>query len=363
MKSATTRINRLTVLLQLLLVMAIAASAAQAAAPSREPPAAKVNNPAIELWQQVRQRPAELTALEKAGVTGKAVTQVPGVDSTVLVNEKGELWRQYRSLNLVPASMWILGGAGLLLLLVYLLVARQSKGPPDSGKRLLRFESYERSLHWFMAVLFIFLGLSGLILLFGRPLLIPVLGKEFFSALASASKEGHNLLGPVFLVSILLFLARFWRQNVYERGDLTWLLKGGGFVGNAHPRAGFFNMGEKILFWAVVLVGLALSIAGLVLLFPNFGQSRVIMEGAHLIHTLGAVLLMLVVMGHIYMAVAVKGTMDGMTHGYSDLNWAKAHHSAWAEKKEATGELISREEVVGLSGTPAAPPLEKGAGS
>ena len=321
-----------------------------AAPPSHDKPANTVENPGADLWRFVRQRPQEVEALKSQGRAGKVTSQVQGVDTTTLVNEKGEQWRVYRSERLVPWSIPLLGGALLLLLLVYWLVARGRPGPVDSGRRLLRFRDYERTLHWFMAALFIFLGITGLLLLHGRPLLIPLIGKEGFSAIASASKEGHNLMGPLFLLSILLFGARFWRKNLYQWGDLTWLLKGGGFIGNAHPRAGFFNMGEKILFWAVLLVGLTISLSGFVLLFPNFGQGRLVMEGAHLVHTLGAVFLILVIMGHIYMAVAVKGTLDGMNTGYSELNWARAHHSTWAEEEEEAGRVFSREETRQLDG-------------
>ncbi|HIE54855.1 MAG TPA: formate dehydrogenase subunit gamma [Chromatiaceae bacterium] len=327
------------------LLIAGLAQAGPEAPPSHDKPSSTVEHPGADYWRFVRQRPHEIRQLEQQGRGGGITTQVRGVDAEVLINQEGERWRQYRAERLVPVSMALVGGVLILLLLTYFLFARRSAAPMDSGRRLLRFDQYERTLHWFMAVLFLFLGITGLLLLYGRPLLIPWMGKEAFSVLASASKEGHNVMGPLFLISILLFAARFWHRNLYERGDFIWLLKGGGFIGRAHPRAGFFNMGEKILFWAVVLVGLAISLSGMVLLFPNFGQGRLVMEGAHLVHTLGAVMLILVIMGHIFMAVAVKGTMDGMNSGYSELNWAKAHHSRWAEQQEARGQLFSSEEL------------------
>ncbi len=331
--------------LMLMVVVFLAAfggPAVSPAAPSiHDRPASTVEDPGTAYWRYIRQRPAEIEALKHEGEIGRTTTQVKGIDSTVLVNAEGETWRRYRETGLLPFGLGFLGGVLLLLVVLYLVFGSRARGQPDSGRRLFRFGDYERTLHWFMAALFLFLGLTGLILLYGRPLIMPLLGKEAFSALASASKEGHNLMGPVFLVSILLFLARFWRRNLYEKGDLAWLFKGGGFIGNAHPKAGFFNMGEKVFFWLVVLVGLVLSFAGLVLLFPNFGQGRVVMEGAHLVHTLGALLLLAVIMGHIYMAIAVKGTLDGMTGGYVEFNWAQVHHSEWAKQMEAQGEVVT----------------------
>lgn len=337
-----------TLVLMVVLFLAALVPAVSQAVPSiHDRPASTVEDPGTAYWRYIRQRPAEIEALKRKGEIGRSTTLVKGIDSTVLVNAEGETWRRYRETGLLPFGMGFLGGVLLLLVVLYLVFGSRARGQPDSGKRLFRFRDYERTLHWFMAALFIFLGLTGLILLYGRPLIMPLLGKEAFSALASASKEGHNLMGPVFLVSILLFLARFWRRNLYEKGDLAWLFKGGGFIGNAHPKAGFFNMGEKILFWLVVLVGLVLSFAGLVLLFPNLGQGRVVMEGAHLVHTLGAVLLLAVIMGHIYMAIAVKSSLEGMTGGYVEFNWAQVHHSEWAKQMEAQGEVIAEPLALG----------------
>jgi len=323
----------------LLLALVLAAPAWSGKVSHDEPPGL-VANPGADLWREVRRRPAELQALQAAGKRGEVRTQVQDVDTTVLINARGEQWRKYRRELLIPYSGWLLGGAALVVVLLYLLVARRVQAPPESGKRLLRFDGYERTLHWFMAALFLFLGLTGLLLLYGRPLLIPLLGREAFSAIASASKEGHNLFGPLFLVSILLFALRFWRRNLYEKGDLAWLFTRGG-----HGHAGFFNFGEKILFWMVVLVGLAISGAGLVLLFPNFQQGRVVMEGAHLVHTLGAVLLITAIFGHVYMARAVRGTMEGMNTGYVEYNWARRNHDRWAEEEEAAGRVLPAEAV------------------
>ncbi len=316
-----------------------------AAAPSHDKPSAKVDDPGTDLWRFVRRRAPELRSLAEKGAIGPVTTQVKGVDTSVLINDKGQEWRLYRHRMLIPISAIVLGTVAVLLLLLYLAVGRRVPDPRETGKRLLRFVAYERTLHWFMAAIFLFLGVTGLTILYGRPLLIPLVGKESFSAMASASKEGHNLFGPLFLVSLLLFLQRFWRRNLYSRGDLRWLIRLGGLLGGDSPPAGFFNMGEKMLFWLLIAVGLLICASGLVLLFPNFGQGRLLMEGAHLIHTLGAVLLLATIMAHIYMGIATKGAMDGMKGGYVEYSWARHHHREWADEEEKKGRVLSEEEV------------------
>jgi len=216
-----------------------------------------------------------------------------------------------------------------------------------------RFTDYERILHWSLAIVFLFLAITGLILLLGRTLMIPLFGHHLFSLIASASKEGHNLFGPIFLVSLLLMLGSFARRNIYEKGDLTWLLKGGGFIGKGHVSGGFFNMGEKSWYWLVILVGLVISISGLIMVLPNFGQGRVIMAVSNVVHVFGAIILIAVSIGHMYMgSIGTEGSSEAMKSGYVDINWAEAHHDRWAKICHENDEILSAEEFARLHGRP-----------
>ncbi len=304
--------------------------------------------PAAELWRDVRQR----------GTVTEGRTQVKGVDSDKLINAHGDRWRQFRVQQLIPIGGYALGGVLAALALFYLVRGRVPVEGGLTDRKLLRYTHYERTIHWFIAGLFIFLALSGLILLFGRPLLIPLIGKEAFSVLASASKEGHNLMGPLFLLALVLIFFRFVRRNIYQKGDLTWLLRGGGVIGSKHVPSNFFNMGEKTMFWMLVFVGGAIVASGLVLLSPVFGQGREWMELAHVGHTVGAVLMIAVILGHIYIGtIGMEGAIEGMKTGYCDLNWAKEHHDLWATQAEQRGEVVSNEEAARKRGDVARMPL------
>lgn len=296
-----------------------------------------VPNPASELWREVRQR--------EGIVAGR--TQVAGVDTGTLINPYGETWRQFRMQQLIPYSGYLLAGVVLLLALFYLIRGKIRVNAGMGEKKLFRYTLYERMIHWFIASVFLFLALTGLILLYGRPLLIPLIGQEAFSLLASASKEGHNLFGPVFAVALLLVFVRFVRRNIYQKGDLTWLLRGGGIVGKGHVPSNFFNMGEKSMFWLLVLVGAVIVGSGLVLVFPVFGQTRMTMELAHVSHAITTLLMIAVILGHIYIgSMGMEGALDGMTTGYCDLNWAREHHAQWAERCEQEGQVMSEAEVL-----------------
>ncbi|XKE47369.1 formate dehydrogenase subunit gamma [Halomonas organivorans] len=268
-------------------------------------------------------------------------------DSTYnLINVSGEGWRQIRDRWVSPfGAIAILGMLGVILVF-YLVAGRQRLDEPRTGRKLLRWPVLDRALHWSVASLFILLGLTGLMLLYGKALLRPVFGDGAWAGLMTGTKTLHNYLGPLFAIMLLLVLVRFLRHNLPRRHDLTWLRQGGGMVGKGHPDAGFANAGEKIWYWLLASVGLVVVISGLVLDFPNFNQARDTMQWANVIHALGALGLTAVALGHIYIGtIGTEGVLEGMTHGYVDESWAKQHHNLWYEEVKGRTDETPPEET------------------
>ncbi len=282
-----------------------------------------VQNPATELWRNVRQR----------GVPGAGSSQMKAVDANVLINVSGESWRQYRINELIPKASIALF-FGLFGVFLFRLLRGNIKLPDGrSGVKILRFTLNQRVAHWCTAILFVTLALTGIILLLGRKLLIPMIGSEGFGYIAVGAKLLHNYLGPAFAVSLLILFVLFVRDNFLSpKLDMQWLAKGGGMIGK-HASADRYNFGEKGWFWIAVLVGGAITISGLVLNFPNFGQSRATMEFYLVIHGIASLIMIVASFGHIYMGTAaLEGTFEVMQTGYCDTNWAKEHHDLWYEK-------------------------------
>ena len=304
-------------------------------------PGTVMTNPANELWMGVRHNTESI----------KMTSQVKSVDSNMLINQQAARWTHFRMNQLISYGSIALVSIAALILIFYLIRGRIKIKGGLSGNMVHRFSDYERVLHWVLAIVFLFLALTGLILLFGRSLLIPIMGNEIFSVLASASKESHNLFGPIFLLSLILMLLRFVRKNIYARGDLTWLLRGGGMIGHSPVTGGFFNMGEKTWYWLVILIGLAISLSGLVLVSPNIGQSRMIMELSHVVHGIGAIILIAVSFGHMYLGTkGTEGTLESMKTGYVDIKWAEEHHDRWAKKCHENNNIISAQDYARLQG-------------
>jgi len=329
-------------ILSVLALLCFAALSAQSYAAEKIVPQGVMNkNPGSDLWREVRQR----------NIVISGVSQVKSVDSNVLINPQADRWTRFRVGILVNYASMILAGVALVLLVFYVLRGKIKVENGLSGRMVHRFSDYERILHWTLAIIFLFLAITGLMLLLGRTLLIPLFGHEFFALLASSSKEGHNLFGPVFFASLTMMLVQFVKRNIYEKGDLTWLMKGGGIIGKTHVSGGFFNMGEKSWYWLVILVGLAISVSGFILVSPSLGQGRIIMELSHVVHVIAAVILIAVSFGHMYLgSIGTDGTPEGMKTGYVDISWAESHHDRWAKECHDKDLVISAEEYQRIQG-------------
>ena len=317
-----------------------------------------VPNPAPELWRAVRQReslrqetmlpravPAQELVLDlwaevqsgQAPIAGR--TQVAGVDAGVLINPRGEQWRNFRMAQLLPFAAYLLAGVLLLATLYFALRGCIRISGGRSGILIRRFSLSQRTLHWIVAITFVILALTGLILLFGRSTLIPLIGARAFSYIALGAKRLHDFVGPVFGIALALQFFFFIRGNLPHPRDIKWLLKGGGLFGG-HASAHRYNAGEKGWFWIAMLGGLLVVASGLVLDFPMFGLDRAAMELTHVIHSTGAVILLAVSLGHIYMGtIGTEGTFEVMKTGYCDANWAREHHDLWYEDLRKQGKI------------------------
>jgi len=309
-----------TILMSLLLAGQIPSSHAQTSPDGQR---IVVDSPGTGLWDAARRNNLPISS------------QVNSADSGALIYTDGMAWMQFRSEQLMPLMAYALGGTLLAILLFWILRRGIPIAGGESGKRMQRTVLYERIVHWTMTSIFLVLAITGFIILYGRSLLIPIMGIETYGMLAATSKTLHNLSGIIFPLTILLMFAQFVGRNIYEKGDLRWLARGGGIVTDAHQSAGFFNMGEKILFWLVMLFGLLMSVSGLIINFQVFDLARADMILLYQVHAIVAGAFVMLIIGHIYLAVAgVKGTLSSMTDGTVDENWAKAHHDRWyAEAK------------------------------
>ena len=292
------------------------------------------------VWRQVGEGVTGFTSLPsreapEAGNLIQPFVQYPGSRLT----NAGEAWRQVRNNWLIPY-----GGALLLIVMGAIALFYVSKGTikqhgTDTGRKIERFTPFERSAHWSNAIAFCILGISGIVMAFGKFFLLPVMGLTLFGWLTYALKNLHNFAGPVFAVSLVIIFVTFLRDNLPSRGDLVWLLKGGGLLSGKEVPSHRFNAGEKLVFWGgVFFLGIVVVGSGLVLdkLLPGLLYVRDTMQIAHMIHAAAAVLMLAMFIGHIYIGtIGMQGAYQGMRTGYVDETWAREHHEFWYDDIKA----------------------------
>ena len=81
-----------------------------------------------------------------------------------------------------------------MLLIFYLSRGMVMIKSGRSGRKIVRFNAFERFVHWMTATCFIILGITGLNITFGRPLLLPLLGPDAFTTWSELAKYSHNYL-------------------------------------------------------------------------------------------------------------------------------------------------------------------------
>ena len=181
---------------------------------------------------------------------------------------------------------------GMLALLVifYLIRGMVQIEAGRSGRTIVRFNAFERFVHWMTATCFIVLALTGLNITFGKQILLPLIGPEAFAAWSQWGKYAHNYLSFPFTLGVVLIFLMWIAGNIPNRVDVEWIKRGGGIVGHDHPPAYRFNAGQKMIYWIVVLGGGAVAITGYLLMFPFYATDIAGMQLAQIVHGIVAVL-------------------------------------------------------------------------
>jgi formate dehydrogenase subunit gamma len=303
-------------------VMAIPAGAQQSKNPdgSVNPTASSVQEE--QLFKQMRR------------IDGRCT--LPDQKACVLEQPAGRDWRHFSQVTLPWIGAIAILGVLAVLVLFYLIRGMVRIDAGRSGRTVVRFNAFERFVHWMTAVCFIVLAISGLNITFGKDLLLPLIGPEAFTGWSQWAKYAHNYLSFPFTIGVVLIFLMWIGGNFPSRVDVEWLKEGGGIVGHGHPPAKRFNAGQKMIYWIVVLGGGAVAITGYLLMFPFWGTSIVGMQTAAVIHGIVGVLFVAAMLGHIYIGtIGMEGAFEAMGTGTVDENWAKQHHSLWLEEEKA----------------------------
>jgi formate dehydrogenase subunit gamma len=276
-----------------------------------------------------------LGTLQRGGSIGGRVS-IPDQKSANLIHPGGRDWRHFHEVTL----RWIGGIAvvGMLIVLVafYLIRGQVKLESGYSGRRIVRFNAFERAVHWMTATCFIILAITGLNITFGKPLLLPLIGEGAFADWAQWAKYAHNYLSFPFAVGVFCIFLIWIAGNIPNKVDVEWVKRGGGIVGHDHPPAYRFNAGQKMIYWVVVIGGTLVAASGYLLMFPFYVTDIQGMQLAQTVHAIIAVLFVAAMLAHIYIGtIGMEGAFEAMGEGTVDHNFAREHHALWLEQEMA----------------------------
>jgi formate dehydrogenase subunit gamma len=211
--------------------------------------------------------------------------------------------------------------------------------------RIRRFLPATRLLHWLNAALFLLLLSTGLSI-YLPAVKAPAIGGYRLVPLL------HVLVGFAFVLApvALFVLARGRRALAADvagaltpaPGDAAWLRYATLVALGARvrqPPTGKFNAGQKLNTWFWVLAWGGLSATGLVLAVNFFTKSvfeAAFVEEIFPLHELLALVSILPLAGHLYVALVNRGTrpaLRGIITGDVDAAWAREHHAVWYEER------------------------------
>jgi formate dehydrogenase subunit gamma len=306
-----------------------------------------------ELWRALRYGSADITVSSGGEV------------ASVLMQDGGMRWLAFRKGPLATYGGYLLLGTLVFLVLFYLIRGRIRIDGQKTGQTITRFKAIERFGHWLLGGSFVLLGITGLITLFGRMAIIPLVGHDAFSPVAIVSKWVHNNVSWAFMLGLAMVFVMWVAHNIPNKTDLKWIAVGGGlFSKGVHPPAKKFNFGQKMIFWSVIVLGASISVSGISLLFPfqfpmfaatfdmlnGTGLPQLVglgslpaelapheeMQFAQLWHAIVAFVMMAIILAHIYIgSIGMEGAYDAMGTGEVELQWAREHHGLWVAEVEA----------------------------
>jgi formate dehydrogenase subunit gamma len=198
-----------------------------------------------------------------------------------------------------------------------------------------RYTVGARINHWITAINLILLAISGLALFHPRLYFLTALfgGGEM-------TRMIHPWIGVVLFFSFTGLFIRFWRLNLWKAEDGTWMRRIRDVLTKHDenmPELGKYNAGQKLVFWGMATLIIILILSGLVAWDQYFSQYTTLWQKrvAILVHSVAAIIAILIWIAHVYAAIWVRGTVRGMVRGSVTGGWAWRYHRKWLREEAA----------------------------
>jgi formate dehydrogenase subunit gamma len=193
-------------------------------------------------------------------------------------------------------------------------------------RRLARFSRTERAVHWAHATAFVILLATGLALYL--PSLAEAVGRR------PLLKTIHVYTAVTWLVALVLIFvlgdratlrATAHEIDMFDRDDRAWLT-------GRHPPQGRLNAGQKVNAILTAVFALMFALTGFFLWYGE-RDTRFRFVQTILIHDWLMYISFVLFLGHLYLSLInpkTRPALNGITRGWVDEDWARAHHAKWA---------------------------------
>jgi formate dehydrogenase subunit gamma len=200
-------------------------------------------------------------------------------------------------------------------------------------------DSYERIVHWMLALSCLCLCITGLGMMFHS--------FNFLGTIVGGLKNLkliHNFTGLLFAVSLILAIRMWWKEAgvfVFPE-DLDWIKTAGGYLWHVDkvPETGKYNPGQKMFFLTVAAFGLVMFVTGLIMWFPT-ALPTTFVRWMYPLHALGFVAIFAFFFVHLYLGtIGNPGSVQAMITGWMDRPVVEKLHPKWVKEMEHEGKLL-----------------------
>jgi len=209
-------------------------------------------------------------------------------------------------------------------------VTRRAAEVSYDQEMIKRYSFAERANHWFGALTYVYLLMTGLAL--WSPYLFwmaTVLGG------GPTARFWHPWLGLLFSVSLAWSFLQWHRDMRTDDNDRAWAKEIPHYIKNEDdqvPSAGRFNYGQKLYFWGMIYSVILLLLSGIALWWVEAlpWSFRFLRYAAILVHASVAMITIGLFLIHVYMSTIMEeGSFGSMVHGRVTRAWAWTFHRNW----------------------------------
>jgi len=201
-------------------------------------------------------------------------------------------------------------------------------------------------MHWIHLVAFIVLGLTGIGFYWDIAGIASIFGGPANASLVHRWTGVVFTVGPLFY--ILLNFDRFARFidtiGSFSKEDFAWLKVMGGYLPfikvDEVPAQDKYNAGQKMLGWMIIIGCILIILTGFPMWLWRHSMSAVFLNICYNIHFWTAMIMILLVAGHFFLAaIHPKSRVEFasmMIDGYIDAEISAHHNGKWFTQLEKT---------------------------